>query len=166
MNKYMLFLILVVAVFAGCKQKEQVKTVDLAAVEDTVSIEADKFHSAYASNDLNTYSAYLLDDVLVCGTDPRELWSKKQFAEYRNDQFPDSVILETIPLQKEIKVSPDGKSAIVVVQLFVPAISSKIPVRNITHMLKAGDKWKIDFISFSLITENENIEKLDMALTK
>ena len=66
--------------------------------------------------------------------------------------------------EREIKVAPDGKSAVVVEQYMWPAFTPKIPWRNVYQVIKSDDQWKIHFFSCALIPKNEDLEKLNQAL--
>ena len=43
-------------------------------------------------------------------------------------------------------------------------ISQKMPVRMVSHLVKSGNDWLIDFISISFIPNNEDLGKLNKAL--
>jgi len=107
----------------------------------------------------------LTDDALTLGTDPSEFLSKKQISDAWTQAMADTTIkLDYSIDRREIRVAPDGKSAVVVEQFMFPVLSPKIPVRNIYHVIKPGDKWMIDFLSFNLIPKNEDLVKLNAAL--
>jgi len=42
--------------------------------------------------------------------------------------------------------------------------SQKMPMRIVYHLVKNGDNWLIDFISWSFIPNNEDLGKLNKAL--
>ena len=44
------------------------------------------------------------------------------------------------------------------------ALSEKIPIRFISHLMKTDENWTIDFFSWSFIPLNEDIAKLNEAL--
>ena len=171
MKKNILFAILAVIFIAGCqpkvddKQEKQDEPIDLASVKDSISLVMDNYFEAYNSKDLETYSNLLADDGLFCGTDPGEFWNKKEIVDMVKLQFADTSFNWTLsPDNQEIRVSSNGMSAIIVSQYLVTQISPKIPIREITHIIKAENRWLISFTCYNFITENENVEKLNQAL--
>lgn len=173
MKTNILFVILTLIFLAGCQPKVQDegktvtkdKPVDLESVKDSISFVMDNYYKSYNSKDLETYSNLLADDGLFCGTDPGEFWSKNEVVDMVKQQFADTTFNWTFsPDKQEIKVSPDGKSAIIVNQYVVTELSPKIPLREITHIIKSENRWLINFTSYNFITANDNVEKLNQAL--
>jgi hypothetical protein len=66
--------------------------------------------------------------------------------------------------KREIRIAADGNSAIALEQFYMKVMTQKIPCRLIFHVVKSGDNWMIDFLSWSLIPKNEDLVKLDNAL--
>ena len=171
MKTNILFAILAIIFIAGCQPKvednevKQDKPVDLESVNDSISLIMDNYYKAYNSKDIETYSNLLADDGLFCGTDPGEFWNKNEVVEMVKQQFADTTFNWTFsPDKQEIKVASDGKSAIIVNQYLVPELSPKIPMREVTHIIKTENRWLISFTCYNFITENENVEKLNQAL--
>ena len=46
----------------------------------------------------------------------------------------------------------------------VTELSPKIPMREITHLIRTENRWLINFTCYNFITENDNVEKLNKAL--
>jgi hypothetical protein len=65
---------------------------------------------------------------------------------------------------REIRIAADGNSAVSVEQMFMKDFSQKIPMRIVYHLVKNGDNWLMDFISWSFIPNNEDLGKLNKAL--
>lgn len=174
MKTNFLFAILALIFVAGCqpkveeKQEKEVKqerTVDLESLKDSISLVMDNYYKAYNSKDLETYSNLLADDGFFCGTDPGEFWSKNEVVDMVKQQFADTTFNWTFsPEKQEIKLSSDGRSAIIVNQYVVTELSPKIPLREITHLIKTENRWVINFTCYNFITENDNVEKLNKAL--
>lgn len=165
MKKIYYFPLLAVMIIAGCQPKVQNKPVDLAAVKEEITILMDKYLNAFNTKDASTITALFADDGLFCGTDPSELMDKKALSDMMTQSFADTTMIWNYSIDKrEIRVATDGSSAIVLEQFTMPGISSKIPTRLIYHVVKAGDKWMFDFISWSFIPKNEDILKLNKAL--
>ncbi|MCK7539404.1 MAG: nuclear transport factor 2 family protein [Marinilabiliales bacterium] len=125
----------------------------------------DEYNAAYKTMDINKMTASCTDNALFLGTDPSEFWDKKQITDYFMSQGMDTTMtLEFTVDRREILVAADGQSAIIVEQYFVPAISTTLQVRCIDNVVKVGDKWLFDFISWNIIARNEDIPKLNAAL--
>lgn len=62
----------------------------------------------------------------------------------------------------------DGKSApllkLLVEHINMTGFSPLIQMRQTFQFVKAGDNWKIDFISWGFIVGNDDVEKLNGAL--
>jgi uncharacterized protein (TIGR02246 family) len=165
MKKIYCLTLLAVMIIAGCQQKVQNKPVDMTAVKEEITILMDKYLNAFNTKDASTITALFADDGLFCGTDPSELMDKKTLSDMMTQSFADTTMIWSYSIDKrEIRVATDGSSAIVLEQFTMPGISSKIPTRLIYHVVKAGDKWMFDFISWSFIPKNEDIVKLNKAL--
>jgi uncharacterized protein (TIGR02246 family) len=165
MKKIYCLTLLAVMIIAGCQQKVQNKPVDMTAVKEEITILMDKYLNAFNTKDASTITALFADDGLFCGTDPSELMDKKTLSDMMTQSFADTTMIWSYSIDKrEIRVAADGSSAIVLEQFTMPGISSKIPTRLIYHVVKAGDKWMFDFISWSFIPKNEDIVKLNKAL--
>lgn len=168
MKTNILFAILAIIFVAGCEPKVQDKPdkpVNLASVKDSISLVMDNYFKAFNSKDLEAYSTLLADDGWFCGTDPDEFWSKNEVVDLVKQQFADTTFNWKIsPNKQEIKVSSDGKSAIIVNQYLVPELSPKIPMREVTYINKTDNRWLISFTCYNFITENENVDKLNQAL--
>jgi len=165
MKKTLLLLGAVVMIMTSCKQKPATVAVDPAAVKAELATFMDEFNAAYKALDINKMIALCNDNALFLGTDPSEFWNKKQITDLFMAQAGDSTMKIEYKLdRREIIVAPDGKSAIVVEQYFVPFISAKIQVRSIDKLVKVDDKWMFDFVSWNVIPRNEDIPKLDAAL--
>jgi ketosteroid isomerase-like protein len=139
--------------------------VDTESAKVAVSALFDKYNSAFLAKDANTLIALLTENALACGTDPSEFWDKKQISAAWTQSFADTSLKISYSRDKrEIRVSRDGNSAIVVEQFTFPLISPKISVRCIYYAVKYDEKWMVDFISWNLIPKNEDLAKLNKAL--
>lgn len=130
-----------------------------------VSSLLDVFHKAFKEKDAGTLMSLLADDGIFCGTDPSEVWNKKQTAAGFEQGFADpSMIFDILVDKREILVAEDGRSAIAIEQAFFKFISPNIAWRTVYHAFKSGAEWKLDFVSWSFIPRNEDIGKLNRAL--
>ncbi|MBN2435997.1 MAG: nuclear transport factor 2 family protein [Spirochaetes bacterium] len=140
-------------------------TVDMTESKEAVASVLDAHWSAVKAKDADAVMALLTDDALCCGSDPEEFWNKTDMYNNIRKMLADTSFKIDITIDKrEIRVAPDGNSAIALEQMFLKPVSEKIPVRNIYHLVKINDTWKFDFTSVSFIPNNEDIGKLNGAL--
>ena len=98
------------------------------------------------------------------GTDPSEFWDKQQVTDLWAQLLDDTIPELDFIGQREIKIAPDGHSAFVVEQYVWPLFTPNIPWRNVYHVVKTDDEWKILAFSSALIPRNEDLQKLNEAL--
>ena len=150
---------------SSCQTKTKVLPADLTAAKVAVLKVLDTHWSAVKAKDANAIMALLTDDVLSCGTDSKEFWSKTDMSNTIKQMFADTSLKIDITIDKRvIRIAKDGNSAIALEQMFMKPYSQKIPVRNIYHLVKVYNIWQFDFTSVSFIPDNEDIGKLNMAL--
>lgn len=165
MKKMYFILSIAVVIITACQQTPKPIPVDIEGEKDAIAAVFDKYYSAINNQDVATLSSFLTEDVLCCGSDPSEFWNKQEMTDLWTQSFADSTFKISFIIDKqEIKVAPNGNSAIVVDQYMFPLFTPKIPWRNVSYMIKTDNKWMISFISFSLIPKNEDISKLNEAL--
>lgn len=81
------------------------------------------------------------------------------------EYFADTVAtFEYTSMKREILVSPDGISAVIVNQCTYDEWSPNIPVRETFHVLKTEDEWQIICINWSFVFKNEDVGLLNSAL--
>ncbi len=159
--------ILVTALFlCSCQQKPvEVQQVDTEAVKVQVSDVMVKYESSLTAKDVSQINLLYSEDLLYVGTDPSEFWGKEAMMGYWEQAFADTSFAMDYPVDKrDIKVAGDGKSAIVVEQLYAKEWSSKIPLRFVYHLVEAEGGWVIDFASVAFIPKNEEVALLNSAL--
>jgi len=165
MKKLLFVLFIVAMIFTSCQTKTKVLPADLTAAKVAVLKVLDTHWSAVKAKDANAIMALLTDDVLSCGTDSKEFWSKTDMSNTIKQMFADTSLKIDITIDKRvIRIAKDGNSAIALEQMFMKPYSQKIPVRNIYHLVKVNDIWQFDFTSVSFIPNNEDIGKLNKAL--
>jgi len=141
------------------------RLLDKEAVKAELTTLMGEYNAAYMAMDINKMTAFCSDDVMFLGSDPSEIWNKKQITDYFMSMPGDSTMaIEFTVDRREILVAADGKSAIVVEQYYVPLISTKLPIRCIDNVVKVGDKWMFNLISWNIIPKNEDIPKIIGAL--
>ncbi len=153
-------------IFTSCQLKQKnAAVVEQDAVKASVIAVLEKYSSAMKAKDVNLMMEQLAENGLYCGTDPQELYDKKTLGDNLTRMFADSTLnLNYSLLKQEIQVEADGNSAIAVNQALINAISPKIQVRSVYHLVKTTDKWLIDFFSLGLIPNNQDLDKLNKAM--
>ena len=165
MKKIFYLMFMAVMIITACQPKTKTVPVDTAAAKIAVTTLLDKYNSAWNAKDVSAMTALLTDDGLFCGTDPSELMDKKTLSEGWTQAMSDTSMNFNYSVDKrEIRIAADGNSAIALEQFYMKAISQKMPARLIFHVVKSGDNWMIDFLSWALIPKNEDIGKLNKAL--
>ena len=165
MKKTIYIFSIAVIIITACQTKPKTVPVDTEAAKVAVTTLFDKYQSAWNVKDANTLISLLTEDGLFCGTDPSEFMDKKQTSDGWTQAFADTSLKFDYSVdRREIRIAADGNSAIAVEQFYMKGYSQKIPLRLIFHVVKAGENWMIDFISWSFIPKNEDIEKLNKAV--
>lgn len=150
----------------GLKKAQEAKKLEgREAVKASVAALLDKYDSSFKAKDAPAVIALLAKDGLFCGTDPTEIWNKKQISEAWTQAFAEtSMTIDFTVDKREILVAEDENSAIAIEQLYFKFISPNIMWRVIFHAFKSGEDWKLDFISWNFIPKNEDIEKINKAV--
>ena len=138
--------------------------IDSAAVNKNISNIYDSMHMAFKAKNLNSMLSYMADDGKYLGTDPKEIWSKKELSEYLSKAYTDTAKIEYTITDRLIQADEDGKSAIVVEQFYFPGMSSKMQMRTVSRADFKDNRWLIDFFSWNMIPKNEDMKKLNAAL--
>lgn len=157
-----------VMIITACQPKNETVPVDASAEKDSIAKNLDKMYAAYTAKDATTFLSFLTDDCLSCGTDSEEFWDKEAYSKLLNQMSADtSYTAPSFSLGKrEIRLDKSGNSAIVVDQLVITEWTDQIPLRNVTHHIKTDNKWMCDFVSMSLVPNNEDLEKIFNAVKK
>jgi tetratricopeptide (TPR) repeat protein len=150
----------------GLKKAQKVKQLEVKeASRAGVNALLDKYDLAFKAKDVPTLIALLADVGLFCGTDPSEIWDKKQISDGWTQAFADpSLMIDFTVDKRDILIAEDGNSAIAIEQFYFKLFSPNIQWRAIFHAVKVGEGWKFDFISWNFIPKNEDIEKINKAL--
>jgi ketosteroid isomerase-like protein len=165
MKKVLFISCIAVMAITACRQKTITIPVDKEASKVAVAALLDKYDSAFKAKDAPTLIALLVDGGLFCGTDPSEIWNKKQISDGWTQYFADtSLVIDYTVDKREMLIAEDGNSAIAIEQLYFKIFSPSISCRLIFHAVKSGEDWKFDFISWNFIPKNEDIEKLNKAV--
>jgi ketosteroid isomerase-like protein len=162
--KKIMYFVLVGLIIISCQTKKQ-SPPDLNEAKSNLEKTLNSYDSAFTAKDANAITAFYTDDVLYCGTDKKEFWDKESIRKVHAESMAtDTTNIQITPSRRDIRVSKDGNSAIAIEQ-FDMIVFSPIPIRMVYHAVKENDKWLFDFISASFIPNNEDIPKLNQALT-
>ena len=165
MKKTFYLIFVAVIIITACQTKTKIVPVDTAAAKVAVTTVLDKYNSAFKAKDVNAILTLLTDDGLYCGTDSKELMDKASLSNMMNQTLADTSLKVNYSVDKrEIRIAADGNSAIAVEQMFFKAFSQKMPMRMVYHLVKNGDNWLFDFVSWNFIPNNEDLGKLNKAL--
>ena len=150
----------------GLKKAQKVKQLEVKeASRAGINALLDKYDLAFKAKDAPTLIALLAEDGLFCGTDPSEIWDKKQISDGWTQAFADTSLMIDFTVDKrDILIAEDGNSAIAIEQFYFKLFSPNIQWRAIFHAIKSGEAWKLDFISWNFIPKNEDIEKINKAV--
>ena len=161
MKKHFL-LILSVLVLSACWAQTNPATGSKSASEEAITKCMDKFYAAYHSKDFINVLDFMTEDCLSCGTDSKEFWDKAANNDMLKAMAADtSVHPPAFRMDKRvIRLDKEGNSAIVIEQFFINEWSNKIPVRNVSHLVKVKGKWKMDFMSSAFIPDNEDMPRI------
>jgi uncharacterized protein (TIGR02246 family) len=163
--KNLFLIVFVAAIVFACQPKPQPVVVDLTASKAEVNTLMETYLKAFNAKDVTTLASLITDDGLYCGTDPTELMDKKTVTDGWTMAFADTTMNFAYTVDKrEIRITSDGNSAIIMEQFTMKAIVPKIPVRLVSHAVKTADGWKLDFISWSFIPKNEDIPRINKIL--
>lgn len=150
----------------GIKKAQKAKQLEgKEATKVAVNAFLDKYDAAFKAKDAPAVIALLAETGLFCGTDPSEVWNKKQISEGWTAAFADtSMMIDFTVDKREILIAEDRNSAIAIEQFYFKLFSPNLAWRVIFHAIKSGEDWKLDFISWNFIPKNEDIEKLNKAV--
>jgi hypothetical protein len=165
MKKVNFLMIIAVIIISASQSTAQTKSADLTASKEGVNTLMDKLQNAFIMKNAPAMITLLAEDGLFCGTDPSEFWDKKTLSGMWNQMVTDTASNYKYSIDKrEIRVTKDGNSAVVIEQFMMSSLSKKIPIRTVYHTVKVKDVWLIDFLCWNFIPKNEDIPKLNKAL--
>ena len=156
--------ILALLLTAGCNPIVETESVDLDAVNDTITLEITKYQNAWNAKDIDVFTELVSDDCRFFGSDPSEILDKAGLINMYAEYFAESTDFSYSVELREVMPASDGKSAIVVEHITMSGWTPKMPMRHSTHFVKVNDTWKIDFISWGFIVRNDDVQKLNEVL--
>lgn len=167
MKNYLSILIaIVIFVAVSCHPKQE--PVDLVSAKKAVSETMEKFNSASKARDFDAVGSFISEDALLCGTDKSEFWNKAQSMEMMSETLSNEDVSMDYTIQRrEIRMAADGKSAVVIEQYIMPDLfGPTLPIRSVSHLVKIENEWMIDFFSWNVIPDNEDLPTIASALAE
>lgn len=82
-----------------------------ASEREAVAGVLESYHRAASEADAKTYLGLMADNSVFIGTDATERWPKQAFAEFVNPRFQKGQGWTYTPIERNVDISPDGKSA-------------------------------------------------------
>ncbi len=90
---------------------------------------------------------------------------KTAFLEMCSQFFADTTAAYSYNVDmRKIKISPGGKSAVIMERITFPEWNPQMPICQTSHLVQTNDQWKIDFISLGFIIKNDDVAKVNEAL--
>jgi hypothetical protein len=133
----------------------------------TASLEelSDRYVHAWNNKDINTLDQLTGNDGEFYGSDPEEIMDKHALMEMYSRFFKDSTSSYhyTVNLRK-IRLSPDGNSAVIMERITFPEWSPKMPMCQTMHAAHRKGQWKIDYICWGFIINNDDVERINDTL--
>jgi hypothetical protein len=156
-------LFFVAVILSACQPKTENLAADPEKAKAELLSTLDTLYHAFNTRDINLMSPILADSGLHCGTDPGEFWDRNTYVKLLGEMFSDTSYVPELKIDKrEIQMSKDGKSAIVVDQFYSFFIKT-IPVRQVFHFIKTDKGWVFDFSSIGLIPDNAELKMINAA---
>ena len=163
-----LLVLIMLGSFISCQTNQQTATVDKEAVKKEVTVLLDNVYAFFENHEIEPYAAILSDDGLFVGTDRTEFWDKKSLLKIQKEMVNDPEFLFSFKLSKRvIRVADDGNSALAIDQIEATSVfGPDLPVRLTSHLIKTENGWKIDYLGWGLIPDNEDLEKIVTAIAE
>lgn len=171
----MLTLALFLTTLLSCEEKktstddETAETTDPATAKSEIITSMDKFHEAFKNKKTDEIKKLISTNGLYFGTDPNEVFGYESFINYLNLKLTNPAI-GTIAYKvdkREINFDKNNSTTAIVVDQFKPDVfTPNIIWRMVSHLVKKDGEWKINFISFSLIPDNDIVPIINMAAHK
>lgn len=114
----------------------------------------DSWHQAAAKADFNGYFDPMADNFIFLGTDPKERWTKSEFAGFCKPYFDKGKGWDFKKIERQIEISRDGKTA-----WFDEKIDTWMrDCRGSGVLIKQGKNWKLTQYNLAVLIENDKIQ--------
>jgi hypothetical protein len=163
-----LFIGFICLIMGGCMFNSNYKEPNMPnpdVVKGQITIVLDSMHSAFQHRKFQKMMNYFSEDGYYLGSDPTELWTKKQISDYFKPHETDSAtVMPYDILKRDILLNEERNSAVVVEQYYLVKMSEKVMVRAISRVSRKEGGWVIDLYSWNMIPKNQDLDKINGAL--
>jgi ketosteroid isomerase-like protein len=136
----------------GCKTYIR----SVGSTTNDISPTIDAWHKAAAEARLDDYFALMTDNSVFIGTDATENWGRDAFYTFSKPFFDRGTAWTMTPLQRNIFVSEDGKTA-----WFDELLDSSMKLcRGSGVLQKVDGKWKIAHYVLSATIPNDSMDQV------
>jgi ketosteroid isomerase-like protein len=158
MRNIALLFVLLTVMAVSCTPKVKNEPVDLKSIESRISQLADQYVEASNNRDYTLLETMIADEGLFCGTDPDELMGKEELFKAWEYMSADTTADYHYKVDKrEILVTPDGQSAIVMEYITAGVWSPVLKIRQTSHFVRYGADWKINFMEWGFMIPNKHV---------
>ncbi len=124
--------------------------------KETISALLNNWHKAASDADFDSYFNAMADESIFIGTDATENWNKKDFMTYSKPHFDKGKAWRFTPLEQNIYLSEDGKTA-----WFDELLNTQMKIcRGSGVLQKINGKWKIKHYVLSMTIPNDNTNEV------
>lgn len=146
-----LFLFLSIASIGTTLLIQKETPVDTKDEKTVITKFLDKWHTAAAKGDYNSYFGSIADDGIYIGTDITETWDKKAFETFSKPYFDKGKAWDFKAIERNIYFSKDGKVA-----WFDEILDTWMKgCRGSGVLEKQGQEWKIKHYVLSMTIPND-----------
>ena len=158
----------VLMALVSCQTEPKTEPVDKEAAKNEIAAVLDIMYSYFDTHEMEPYAAVLSEDGLFVGTDRTEFWDKESLLKLQKEMFTDPEFKFTYKITKRvIRVADDGQSAMAIDQVESTTVfGPDLPVRVTMHLIKTENGWKIDYLGWGLIPDNEDLAKIAAAIAE
>lgn len=126
MKKALVLLSVAILALSACQTKPETKTVNIEGEKAAVDSLFLKYQAAMIAKDFNAVSGLMAEDFVSYGTDPSEFFNKKDLLDYWQKGLSDTALkIDYTVSKRDIKIAPDGQSAVIVEQFMMPLMRAK-----------------------------------------
>lgn len=145
-------------------KQTEIEILDTVQARKDLNLMADDMHDRFKKKDISFIEKYMSRSGVYLGTDPVEILTYNDYLTYMQNLVNDTAthISDYKILRREITIN--GRSALIIDQLFMPEISKKLMLRNICHANFENGKWVVDMYAWNFLAKNEEVPKIDKAL--
>ena len=136
------FLIIIFSCNSGKDTDGEISTADTSSTFPRFGISKvlDSMHTGFRSRNFKLMESFLTEDGLYLGTDPKEIWSKKQLSDYFSNNVKDTTNIDYAILSRTILLGKNNNTAMAIEQYYLNTMSEKMMVRSISRLIHKEDR--------------------------